>query len=63
MKKVINVVGGILVFGGLLAIMGSANDCDGKCMELANDIPTMLTVIAGGLASMGIGAAIIFKNS
>lgn len=63
MKKVINLVGGFLFVGGLMAIGGSAGDCDGKCMELANDTPTMLAIIFGGIASMGIGAGIIYVNS
>ena len=29
MKQVINLTAGFLVFGGLMAMAGSANDCDG----------------------------------
>jgi hypothetical protein len=31
---------------------GSAGDCDGKCMEMANDLPTMLAVAGTGIVFM-----------
>ena len=44
---------------------GSAGDCDGKCMEYANPIGTMLMVAFGGLTIAGVGGLIIIsgKNS
>lgn len=55
-------IGAILVFGGLVAMAGSAGDCDGACMEQANTIGEMLMVIAGGLVAMAIGA-VLLKDS
>ena len=62
MKTIINTVAGLLVFGGLMAMAGSANDCDGACMANANTIPEMLTVAGIGLAMVFAGGAILFKN-
>ena len=36
-----NIVGGFLIFAGLMAVAGSAGDCDGKCMEYANTMEEM----------------------
>lgn len=60
MKNLLNVFGALLLVLGFLAIGGSANDCDGKCMEYANDIPTMLLVVGGGLLSCLLGGWMIF---
>lgn len=63
MKTIINTIAGLLVMGGIVAMAGSANDCDGACMETANTLGEMLTVASIGLAMMAIGALILFKNS
>ena len=63
MKTIINTTAVLLVFGGLVAVAGSANDCDGACMETANTLGEMLTVIAVGLAMMVAGGSILFKNA
>ena len=62
MKTVINTVAGLLMFGGLLAMAGSANDCDGACMETANTLGEMLMVAGIGLTMMVFGAIILYKN-
>jgi hypothetical protein len=62
MKTIINTVAGFLVAGGLMAMAGSANDCDGKCMEQANTIGEMLMVAGIGAAMMAIGAMILLSN-
>ena len=36
-------VGVFLILVGLMAIVGSAGDCDGKCMEYANSFGEMVT--------------------
>lgn len=41
---------------------GSANDCDGKCMETANTLPEMLMLVGIGVAFMITGTAILFTN-
>ena len=60
MKGLLNVFGAALLVLGFLAIAGSANDCDGKCMEYANDIPTMLLVVGCGFVSCALGGIMIF---
>ena len=37
-----NIVGGFLIFAGLMAVAGSVGDCDGKCMEYANTMEEMI---------------------
>ena len=41
---------------------GSANDCDGKCIENANTIGEMLMVAGIGAAMMAFGAMILLSN-
>jgi len=62
MKTIINTVAALLVFGGLMAMAGSANDCDGACMETANTIGEMLMVAGAGLTMVVFGAIILVKN-
>lgn len=63
MKK--EMFGGMLLIFGIIMMAGSAGDCDGKCMEYANPIGTMLMVAFGGLITAGVGGLIIIsgKNS
>jgi hypothetical protein len=63
MKTIINTIAALLVFGGLMAVAGSANDCDGACMETANTLGEMLTVAGIGLTMMLFGAILLYKNS
>jgi hypothetical protein len=63
MKTIINTISGLLIVGGLMAMAGSANDCDGACMETANTLGEMITVASIGLAMMAMGALILIKNS
>ena len=62
MKQVINTISGFLIVGGLIAMAGSANDCDGACMETANTLGEMLTVAGIGAAMMAMGALILIKK-
>jgi hypothetical protein len=48
-------IGGMLMIVGLVVVSGSANDCDGRCMEQANDTATMLMVAGAGLFAMIVG--------
>ena len=50
-----NVIGAILIFGGLVVAAGSAGDCDGACMEYANSLSTMLMIAAAGIGMMLTG--------
>jgi hypothetical protein len=63
MKTIINTISGLLIVGGLIAMAGSANDCDGACMETANTLGEMITVASIGLVMMAMGALILIKNS
>lgn len=58
----LRVFGGVSFVLGIMFVAGAAGDCDGACMELANDMPTLLTNIligfiltAGGAASFAAG--------
>tara|TARA_E500000081_G_scaffold138868_1_gene154619 strand:+ start:1009 stop:1209 length:201 start_codon:yes stop_codon:yes gene_type:complete len=62
MKKVINGLAVFLLFMGIIAIAGSANDCDGNCMETANTLGEMLMVCFIGLCLVATGGAILIKN-
>jgi hypothetical protein len=59
MKTFLQGFGGTLIFLGLIAAAGSAGDCDGKCMDQANDIGTMLFIVFWAMVSMGLGAVLI----
>ena len=62
-KLFLKVFGITAIVIGIMAIGGSANDCDGKCMEYANDIPTMLMVtLYGFIAVIGGGACLYASN-
>jgi len=63
MKTIINTIAGFLVAGGLIAMAGSANDCDGACMETANTLGEMLIVASIGLAMLATGALILISNT
>ena len=45
-----------------MAMAGSANDCDGKCMEQANTLGEMLMVAGIGATMMVFGAMILLTN-
>ena len=50
------IVGGMIVFSGLMIMAGSAGDCDGQCMELANATGEMIQALVMGGALTAIGA-------
>jgi hypothetical protein len=54
-------IGFILIVVGMMVAAGSANDCDGACMEQANDLGTMLIVAAAGLFAMLVGALAVIS--
>ena len=55
------IIGSILIIVGLMAMAGSAGDCDGKCMENANPLSVVLLIAVGSLVSMSLGAIMLFK--
>lgn len=56
MKTFSTLFGATAIFLGLIVAAGSAGDCDGKCMEQANDLATMLMIAGTGLVLMIAGA-------
>ena len=61
METYLNIFGTVLIFLGIVVAAGSAGDCDGKCMELANPIWLMLLLVAGSIVSMGLGAVMLIQ--
>ena len=62
MKTIINSLAGVLIVVGIMAMAGSANDCDGACMETANTLGEMLIVAGVGLAMVLFGGMILAVN-
>ena len=58
-KKFSTVFGATAIVLGIMMAAGSAGDCDGKCMEQANDLATMLVLAGTGLVFMLAGAFFI----
>ena len=63
MKTAITFIGYLLVALGIMAMAGSAGDCDGKCVENANTIMEMLTFAGIGLAMFLFGFMLILHNN
>ena len=62
MKTIVNSLAGVLIVVGIMAMAGSANDCDGACMETANTLGEMLVVAGVGLAMTLFGGMILLVN-
>ena len=62
MKTIINTIAMVLIAVGIMAMAGSANDCDGACMETANTLGEMLIVAGVGLAMVLFGGMILLVN-
>ena len=50
------IVASFFIMFGLVLMAGSGGDCDGKCMEQANDMATMLILAGTGVVFMLAGA-------
>jgi len=57
------VLGGILIMFGLMAMAGSAGDCDGACMDQANTLTQMIMIIGGGLTCVALGATLFYRGA
>jgi len=55
-------IGSVLIMVGLMAMAGSANDCDGACMDQANTIGEMLMVAGAGMFAVIVGALTVFNS-
>ena len=62
MKQPMNFIAYGLIALGIMAMAGSAGDCDGKCVENANTIAEMLIIAGTGLAMFLFGAMILLTN-
>ena len=62
MKTIVNGIAGVLIVVGIMAMAGSANDCDGACMETANTLGEMLIIAGIGLAMTLFGGMILLVN-
>ena len=60
-KTIIKGVAIFAIFMGLMMIAGSANDCDGACVEQANTLGEMLAVMAMGFFLMIAGGFVVVK--
>jgi hypothetical protein len=62
-KKISTVFGATAIMVGLMMAAGSAGDCDGKCMEQANDLATMLLLAGTGIVFMFAGVFFVMVGS
>ena len=63
MKNILNTLATLFLFVGIVMMAGSANDCDGDCMETANTISQMLMYAGIGLTFFITGAVILLKGN
>ena len=63
MKTITTWIGAFFFIAGLLMAAGSAGDCDGKCMEQANDLATMVVLAATGIVFMLSGVFFVMVGS
>ena len=63
MKTAITFIGYLFVALGIMAMAGSAGDCDGKCVENANTMLEMLTFAGLGLAMFLFGFMLILQKN
>tara|TARA_B100000676_G_C18070659_1_gene844085 strand:- start:189 stop:380 length:192 start_codon:yes stop_codon:yes gene_type:complete len=63
MKTAITFIGYLLVALGIMAMAGSAGDCDGKCVENANTMLEMMTFAGIGLAMFLFGFMLILQKN
>ena len=57
-----NFICSLLILIGIFMIAGSAGDCDGKCMEQANTLSEMFSLVGIGLMLIMIGGLPLVKD-
>lgn len=62
-RKIATGFGAMCVFVGLMMMAGSAGDCDGKCMEMANSLSDMIMIAGIGLVLMISGVFFVVVGS
>ena len=63
MKKVMEYLGYGLIALGIMAMAGSAGECDGKCVENANTMFEMMVFAGLGLAMMLFGFMLVLQKN
>jgi len=58
-RKISTGFGALCLMMGIIVMAGSAGDCDGKCMEVANTLPEMLMLAGVGVILCISGAFFI----
>ena len=56
------IISAILITLGLIMMAGAAGDCDGKCMENANSLTTMLFLAFTGMITFISGGLVAIKS-
>lgn len=56
-----DIIAGTLIVVGLMIMAGSAGDCDGRCMDQANTLSEMFTIMMIGLTVSAVGAVALFS--
>ena len=56
-----DIIAGTLIVVGLMIMAGSAGDCDGRCMDQANTLSEMFTIMMIGLTVSAVGAVTLFS--
>jgi len=51
-----------LIIAGIIMVAGSAGDCDGKCMDQANTLSEMFSLIGIGLMLIILGGLPLAKS-
>lgn len=51
-----------LIIAGIILVAGSAGDCDGKCMDQANTLSEMFSIIGIGLMMIILGGLPLVKS-
>jgi hypothetical protein len=51
-----------LIIAGIILVAGSAGDCDGKCMDQANTLSEMFSLIGIGLMLIIMGGLPLVKD-
>jgi hypothetical protein len=63
MRTINTWIGSFLIIAGIIAMAGSANDCDGACMDQANTLGEMLMVLFIGFCLFATGAVFLLKQN
>ena len=57
-----NFICSLLILIGIFMIAGSAGDCDGKCMDQANTLSEMFSLVGIGLTLIIIGGLPLVRD-